>query len=61
MLSRKYYKMIAKCIKDSKWSVNPIHSHTLDEDTLINRLCYELKKDNSAFNEDKFISACKEW
>ena len=55
MLSRKYYKMIAKVIKDNTMmDTMPI----INKDRLINELCGEFKQDNSAFNRDTFISAC---
>jgi hypothetical protein len=58
MLSRKYYKMIAKVISKSHWDNHPKHRHTLDKDQLIHLLCDEFKADNSLFNRDTFTSAC---
>ena len=56
MLSRKYYKMIAKVIKvSSNKSAFPKH---LNKDSLINDLCEEFKKDNDLFNKQTFIDAC---
>ena len=55
MLSRKYYIMIAKVIKDSRKN-----KHTLDRDQLLNDLCLELKRDNTLFNIDRFYNACND-
>ena len=32
----------------------------INKDKFINDLCYELKKDNSLFNKDRFINACND-
>jgi len=58
-LTRKYYKMIAQCIKDSQWSNNPKHKGTLDKHKLINDLSKEFKRDNINFNYTTFEDACK--
>jgi hypothetical protein len=62
MLSRKYYKMIAKVIKDNtsvdtnkRFKGSRLYKHSLIDD-----LCYELKKDNNNFNKDTFINACND-
>ncbi len=55
MLSRKYYKMIAKVIKDNTFNNN----RKLNKDTLINDLCAEFKADNGLFNRDRFVDACE--
>ena len=66
MLTRKYYKMIAKAIKD-----NTIYNtkgckallngdEVLDKDNLLNDICIEFKKDNSLFNSDTFKDACND-
>ena len=55
MLSRKYYKLIAKVINDNTF-VN--HKRKLNKDTLITELCSEFKADNNLFNASKFIDAC---
>ena len=55
MLTRKYYKLIAKVIKDNTMmDTMPI----INKDRLIDELCDEFKQDNSLFNRDTFISAC---
>ena len=55
-MTRKYYIMLARLIKDNTMKdTQPI----LNKDTLIQDLCYELKQDNSLFNKDRFIEACK--
>ena len=55
MLSKKYYKMIAKVIKDN---TENSHCYYIDKEGLISALCYELKKDNNLFNKDTFVNAC---
>ena len=64
MLTRKYYKLIAQCIKDN--SVEVVDETTQDgevkeyinKDNFIYSLCIELKKDNNNFNNYKFVDAC---
>ena len=58
MLSRKYYKMIAKVIKDNKLYTNNSTRKILKHDNLVNDLCREFKADNSLFSIDRFIDAC---
>tara|TARA_R110000824_G_scaffold10325_2_gene45717 strand:+ start:1404 stop:1589 length:186 start_codon:yes stop_codon:yes gene_type:complete len=60
MLTRKYYKMIAKVISD-----NTAHNDNkrfadsrLYKYSLIDDLCNEFKEDNSLFDCDKFGEAC---
>ena len=60
MLTRKYYKMIAKVIKE-----NTAHNDNkrfadsrLYKYSLIDDLCNEFKEDNSLFDCDKFGEAC---
>ena len=55
MLSRKYYKMIAKVIKDN--TINVTHD-TISKEGLINDLCVEFKNDNELFNKQTFVDAC---
>ena len=55
MLSRKYYKMIAKVIQDN--TINVTHD-TISKEGLINDLCAEFKADNSLFNKQTFVDAC---
>ena len=57
MLSRKYYKMIAKCIKDST-IINRRDITYIDKDLLIRDLSMEFKKDNHLFDVAKFMNAC---
>ena len=59
MLSRKYYKMIAKVIKDNKIYSNNSTRKILKHDSLIDDLCAEFKADNGLFNRDRFIDACE--
>ena len=49
MLTRKYYRMIAKAIKTSN-----------NKDELINKLCDEFKSDNYKFDRYTFKEACGE-
>ena len=58
MLSRKYYKLIAQCIKDST-IINRRDITYIDKDLLINDLSIEFKKDNMLFNRDKFAEHCE--
>ena len=55
MLSRKYYIMLARVIKDSTKN-----KHTLDRDQVLNELCLEFKRDNTLFNIDRFYNACND-
>lgn len=48
MLSRKYYRIIAKAIRTSN-----------DKQELIDRLCDEFKSDNYNFDSYRFETACK--
>ena len=57
MLSRKYYIMIAKCIKDSKLNRIEFDKAT-SKGGLIDLLCIEFEKDNKSFNDTKFVEAC---
>jgi hypothetical protein len=58
MLSRKYYELIAQCIKNNKIYSNNSTRRIIKMDSLINDLCKEFKADNNLFNRDKFIDAC---
>jgi hypothetical protein len=68
MLTRKYYKMIAKVIKDNSQTLVDEKSYSTQEgdtltdwihkDDLIKDLSIEFKKDNSLFCWDKFEDAC---
>ena len=56
MLSRKYYKIIAQCIK--KASYDAYGDVILHKDDLVHDLCNEFKADNGMFNRDRFVDAC---
>ena len=56
MLSRKYYRLIAKAIKSNTELTD---CNKIDKDTLINDLCAEFKVDNSLFSADRFVDACE--
>ena len=61
MLTRKYYRLIAQCIKDNSTNINKPYKSTINKDSLIVDLCIEFSKDNHLFNSDRFINACKDW
>ena len=54
MLSKKYYKMIARVISDNTYGNRLITSN------FINDISIEFKKDNTLFNRDKFVKACND-
>ena len=56
MLTRKYYKMIARVINNNTSD----ESVFIDRRDLINDLSIEFKADNHLFNSDTFKSACNE-
>mgnify|MGYP003133870482 FL=1 len=58
MLSRKYYRLIAQCIKDST-IINRRDITYIDKDLLINDLSIEFKKDNMLFNREIFVEHCE--
>ena len=60
MLTRKYYRMIARVIKDSTIinDKDMLPHNKVNKITLISELCRELVKDNSSFNSIRFIDAC---
>ena len=60
MLTRKYYKMKARVIKDNTLIHNE-HKQMLaqiNKAGLVTDLITEFKKDNNLFNATKFIDAC---
>ena len=65
MLSRKYYKMIAKTIKDNTEviqvgdRINDIEE-VVNVDGLMYDLCAEFRRDNNNFDTQRFIQACKD-
>ena len=67
MLTRKYYRLIARVIKDNSDIVKDIsvdtdgiNSTIINKDSFINDLSIEFKKDNSLFNSDRFVDACND-
>ena len=59
-LTRKYYKIIAQCIKDNSGiCINNSTCNILNKDSLINDLSKEFKRDNINFNYTTFEDACK--
>ena len=55
MLTRKYYRMIARIIQIHSDSTND----NIDKNQFVNDLCDEFHNDNSYFDKDKFVEACK--
>ena len=55
MLSRKYYKLIARAIADNTEMTD---FNKVDKEALINYLSREFKADNGLFNRDTFVDAC---
>ena len=60
MLSRKYYRMLAKVIKDNTIinSSDMLPHNKINKITLISDLMNIFSKDNPQFNANKFIDAC---
>ena len=58
MLSRKYYRLLSKSIKESTIKKNGKMLPTINKTTLVSELCIKLGNDNSLFNSSKFIDAC---
>ena len=58
MLSRKYYRLLARVIKDTTVKNNGKMLPTINKTLLLSELCNELHNDNSYFNSSKFIDAC---
>ena len=58
MLSRKYYRMLARVIKHTTINNNGKMLPTINKTLLLSELCNELHNDNSYFNSSKFIDAC---
>tara|TARA_R110002096_G_scaffold46050_1_gene123156 strand:- start:168 stop:350 length:183 start_codon:yes stop_codon:yes gene_type:complete len=60
MLSRKYYVLIAKVIKDNLAEDKSGNGkRLLDKDNLVNDLALDFKRDNSLFCASKFVDACE--
>ena len=59
MLSRKHYKMIAKCIKGATYNNQDKYYNKVDKSQLIISLSDVLKRDNINFNYTTFKDACK--
>ena len=64
MLTKKYYKIIAQCIKDSSVEVvdettqDGLSTMYLDKEVFMWDISRALKKDNSLFNRSTFYDAC---
>ena len=60
MLSRKYYRMIAKSIKDNTIinDSDMLPHNKINKITLISDLMRAFSRDNNLFNGNKFIDAC---
>ena len=59
MLSRKYYKLIARVINNNI-TQDVYGDELVHKDDLIDDLCLEFKADNYLFNRDRFIDACND-
>ena len=57
MLTRKYYRMIAKVVNNNI-TKDTYGDEFVHKDDLIKDLSIEFKKDNSLFCWDKFVDAC---
>ena len=60
MLTRKYYRMIARVIKNNTIINNDkmLPTSTINKITFISDLMNEFHNDNNLFNGNKFIDAC---
>ena len=58
MLTRKYYRLIARVIKNSTNKTTDKMLPTINKTLLISELCSEFHNDNSYFDKHKFINAC---
>ena len=60
MLSRKYYQVIAKVIKDNTIinDSDMLPHNKINKITLISDLMNVFSKDNPLFNGNKFVDAC---
>ena len=58
MLTRKYYRMIARVIKMSTSKTSNKMLPVINKTLLVSELCNELQNDNSYFDKNKFIDAC---
>ena len=60
MLSRKYYVLIAKAIKNTTTEDKSGHNKDiLDKNDLIHHLAIDFKADNGLFDYDRFVDACE--
>ena len=59
MLSRKYYRMIAKVIKNNT-TLDAYGDVIVHHEDLINDMCQEFARDNNLFNHDRFVDACND-
>ena len=57
MLTRKYYRMIAKVVNNNI-TRDTYGDEFVHKDDLIKDLSIEFKADNSLFSWDKFVDAC---
>ena len=58
MLSRKYYIMIAKTIKDN--TITKDGRQYIGKSNIMYDLCAEFRRDNNNFDTQRFIEACKD-
>ena len=58
MLSRKYYRIIAKIIRDNTLKDSNKMLGEVNKALLISELCTAFKRDNNMFSTSKFVDAC---
>jgi len=62
-MTRKDYRSIAKILKDNSYNGCPLDGEVpyeeIDRDSLINDFVIMFKKDNSRFDKERFVNACK--
>ena len=58
MLTRKYYRIIARVIKNSTSETSNKMLPIINKTLLVSELCNEFQNDNSYFDKHKFINAC---
>ena len=62
-MTRKHYKAIAKLVKDNTpkhtFIYNIFYPSRINRKVFIDSLCTMFKKDNSLFDKNRFIDACK--
>jgi hypothetical protein len=60
-MTKKDYELIADSIKQFRYKIDELADTEIDQSTvslLVGWLASDLEKDNSKFNENKFLNAC---